>query len=51
MSRSRALNRINRIIQQQIGESGSDRALVTRRHMLKLGALAFGALALPKASR
>jgi monoamine oxidase len=51
MSRSRALNRINRIIRQQIAETDPDRTDLTRRHVLKMGALALGALALPKASR
>jgi monoamine oxidase len=51
MTRSRALNRINRVIQRQIAATDPDSPLLTRRHMLKLGALAFGAMALPKASR
>jgi monoamine oxidase len=51
MSRGRALNRINQIIRQQIAETDPDRIDLTRRHVLKLGALAFSALALPKTSR
>jgi len=51
MSRSRALNRINRIIRQQIAETDPGRTDLTRRQVLKMGALAFGALALPGAGR
>jgi monoamine oxidase len=51
MSRGRALNRIDQIIRQQIAETDPDRIDLTRRNVLKLGALAFSALALPKTSR
>jgi monoamine oxidase len=51
MSRSRALNRIHRIVRQQIAETHGDRSVLSRRHVLKLGAMALGALALPQLSR
>jgi heterodisulfide reductase subunit A-like polyferredoxin len=51
MSRSRALNRIHRIVRQQIAETHGDRSVLSRRHVLKLGAMALAALALPKLSR
>jgi monoamine oxidase len=48
MSRSRILNRIHRVIRQQIADTAPDHALLTRRELLKLGALTLGGLAVPK---
>jgi len=48
MSRSRILNRIHGVIREQTLPSSGNPWLVTRREALKLGALAAGAIALPK---
>ena len=48
MSRSRILHRIHTTLSRRIASTAPDHPFVTRRELLKVGALAFAGLALPK---